>query len=151
MEGKLRAGLREEGVDASDPAAAARLAALRPGFRASIHGALQEAEGFVVMGRKRLVWTEQWLDNGPPRMSVVLDPWFRLRTRADLIGVLLDEEPLVVVREYKTSRLPADPGFDTGLLARAIWALNEIRERPRTGSSSSIRCGVCGPRCWCRS
>jgi hypothetical protein len=136
MQNRLAAALRDERVDAAEERVHQRLEALRPGF---VH-VLRELANVLARFAKdeatgeRLVWAEQYLDHGEGERGVRLSPEVRATTRADLIGVLDDDEGELFVLDFKTGRNVVDPRFDTGVLVRARWLLTEAESPVPRGS-----------------
>jgi hypothetical protein len=124
MENRLVTSLRTVRADPSDERVARRLEMLRPGFRRTLSEMPAQLADFVVDpgSGDRLVWSEQFLDSGARGTGVRLGDAEYSVTRADLVGLI---EGDAYVLDFKTGRSVVDPLFDTGVLVRACWALQE--------------------------
>jgi hypothetical protein len=131
MRNRLSVALRSERVATSDDVVAARLDRLLPGFESALKALPAYLARFVVdrASGDHLFWAEQQLDHGDAGRGVELGSGIWTTTRADILGIYWSEDgdQRVVVQDYKTGKRVADPRFDNGFLARAIWALAELQ------------------------
>tara|TARA_Y100001970_G_scaffold182591_1_gene222116 strand:+ start:4774 stop:5958 length:1185 start_codon:yes stop_codon:yes gene_type:complete len=132
FEANLETELSKFALSSSNQEVAERIMSVQPGIHKCIELIINDMNHWSIdqNTNELLVWEECWLDHNDNFEGVFISEQARSKTRADVIGIYEPEnnDPYILIRDYKTGKNLVDASQDLGLLMRGVWALIELNE-----------------------